>query len=226
MLKHCLSYAQALLKPTQLNSVHFIYLVPSTPLFSLRRTVRARGKRTRPGTGRRACDAALGKDKRRGRAGGLPSRLQPVQEGDRDEPCPAYLPAGYLPVPEPPPHRLRAHSQPLRRLLGAHPPDLSLRFHLFQPLSSVRRGGGFIVRVPRTLPNNIRLYGSLRKPDGRIPSACRKRWRKVAPCAESRTFAHPVASVAIFDSKAPSRRFPPFRDEFYRPGREIPLNRR
>lgn len=182
--------------------------------------------RTRPRTGRRGSDAAGEKGGACGGACVLPSRLQTVQEGYRDEPRPAYLPAGYLPVPEPPPHRLRAHSQPLRRLLGAHPPDLSLRFHLFQPLSSVRRGGGFIVRVPRTLPNNIRLYGSLRKPDGRIPSACRKRWRKVAPCAESRTFAHPVAYGAIFDSKASSRRFPPFRDEFYRPGREMPLNRR
>lgn len=207
MPKHTLSQ----LNSTQLSTFHFISIVPSTLLFSSpsyrTRAEKAHASRNRAPRRRRR----RGKGQGRWRARGLPFRLQPVQEGDRDEPRPAYLPAGYLPVPKPPPHRLRAHSQPLRRLLGAHPPDLNLRFHLFQPLSSVRRGGGFIVRVPRTLPNNIRLYGSLRKPDGRIPSACRKRWRKVAPCAESRTFAHPVAYMAIFGFKAPRKRFLPFR---------------
>ena len=78
---------------------------------------------------------------------------------------------------------------------------------------AVRRGGGFSVRVPRTLPNNIRLYGSLRKPCGRIPSACRKPRRGVAACAESGARAHSVAYAVISCFKAPSGRFSAFGDE-------------
>lgn len=76
MPKHTLSQ----LNSTQLSTFHFISIVPSTLLFSSPSYLRARKKRTRPGTGRRAGDAAGEKDRGGGGLGAYLSASSPSRK--------------------------------------------------------------------------------------------------------------------------------------------------